>query len=67
MPTKVIVPNYFFVIAGDKVIEPILWSLKLDETFRENYDTDPSLMWQYFASTSGFLRHFPGTYEYHLI
>ncbi|XP_065211727.1 voltage-dependent calcium channel subunit alpha-2/delta-3-like [Planococcus citri] len=43
----------------DRVIEPIVWSEKLDETFKENYDKDTSLMWQYFASTSGFLRHFP--------
>lgn len=50
----------FIDYVGDKVIQPIHWSADLDYIFKENYEKDPSLMWQYFASTSGFLRHYPG-------
>lgn len=52
---------FCFMFAGDHVIKPIDWSSHLDETFKSNYETDRSLMWQYYASTSGFLRHYPGT------
>lgn len=42
-----------------KVINAIDWSAKLDGTFHDNYDRDPSLSWQYFGSTTGFLRQYP--------
>jgi len=32
----------------------------LDEVFLQNYRSDPSLSWQYFGSTAGFMRHYPG-------
>lgn len=38
----------------------ILWSEKLDNIFISNYEADPSLTWQYFGSSTGFMRQFPG-------
>ncbi|KAF0748659.1 voltage-dependent calcium channel subunit alpha-2/delta-3 [Aphis craccivora] len=38
---------------------PLQWSEKLDEVFLQNYRSDPSLSWQYFGSTAGFMRHYP--------
>ena len=35
------------------------WSRRLDETFKENYEKDPGLYGQFFASSYGFLRHYP--------
>jgi len=42
-----------------KVINAIDWSRKLDETFKDNYQRDPSLSWQFFGSSTGFLRQYP--------
>ncbi|KAL5289197.1 CACNA2D4.2 family protein [Megaselia abdita] len=42
-----------------KVMTAIMWSENLDEVFRQNYQSDPALSWQYFGSDTGILRHFP--------
>jgi len=42
-----------------KVINAIDWSRKLDDTFKDNYQRDPSLSWQFFGSSTGFLRQYP--------
>jgi len=42
-----------------KVINAIDWTRKLDDTFKDNYERDPSLSWQYFGSSTGFLRQYP--------
>lgn len=43
------------------VIKAIKWSEMLDNIFDSNYKSDPSLFWQYFCSSTGFLRQFPST------
>lgn len=42
--------------------ETIFWSENLDEIFLKNYQADPSLNWQYFGSSFGMMRQFPGLY-----
>merc|ERR1719228_2519278 len=42
-----------------KVINAIDWSRKFDDTFKDNYQRDPSLSWQFFGSSTGFLRQYP--------
>lgn len=43
------------------VIKAIKWSTMLDSIFDNNYKRDPSLFWQFFCSSTGFLRQFPAT------
>lgn len=40
----------------------IRWSEALDEIFRQNYKSDPALSWQYFGSSFGIMRHYPGMF-----
>ncbi|XP_023705860.1 voltage-dependent calcium channel subunit alpha-2/delta-3 isoform X6 [Cryptotermes secundus] len=42
-----------------EVLNAIKWSEHLDPLFVNNYEMDPSLSWQYFGSTTGFLRRYP--------
>lgn len=42
------------------MISGIIWSEELDKTFKDNYKQDPTLSWQYFGSSTGFMRQFPG-------
>lgn len=43
-----------------KALNSILWSKGLNEIFKKNYQSDPSLAWQYFGSSHGILRFYPG-------
>uniref|UniRef100_A0ABD2WPD7 VWFA domain-containing protein n=1 Tax=Trichogramma kaykai TaxID=54128 RepID=A0ABD2WPD7_9HYME len=42
-----------------EVLKAIRWSEELDSTFKNNYRTDASLSWQYFGSSTGFMRQYP--------
>lgn len=42
------------------VQKALRWSHALDNVFVQNYQSDPSLSWQYFGSDTGIMRHFPG-------
>ncbi|XP_035206488.1 voltage-dependent calcium channel subunit alpha-2/delta-3-like isoform X2 [Stegodyphus dumicola] len=44
-----------------EVLNAIKWSEKLNPTFQNNFMYDPSLIWQFFGSATGFLRLFPAT------
>lgn len=44
---------------GKETLHAIQWSEELDQTFINNYNNDPSLSWQYFGSSTGFMRQFP--------
>jgi hypothetical protein len=46
--------------ADPEVLNAIKWSEHLDPLFINNYEMDPSLSWQYFGSSTGFLRRYPG-------
>ncbi|XP_050299569.1 voltage-dependent calcium channel subunit alpha-2/delta-3 isoform X2 [Anthonomus grandis grandis] len=52
------VPSNVYERSKD-VIAGIKWSEELDKTFRNNYKVDPTLSWQYFGSSTGFMRQFP--------
>ncbi|XP_054277448.1 voltage-dependent calcium channel subunit alpha-2/delta-3-like isoform X1 [Macrosteles quadrilineatus] len=41
------------------VANSLRWSEHLDPVFVNNYEVDPTLSWQFYGSTSGFLRRFP--------
>ncbi|KAI4463039.1 voltage-dependent calcium channel subunit alpha-2/delta-related [Holotrichia oblita] len=48
------------VYVRDKIVlNNIRWSEPLDLTFKCNAKKDPTLIWQYFASSSGFMRMYP--------
>jgi len=38
------------------------WSEELDAQFKVNYDNDNELYWQYFCSSNGMFRQYPGAY-----
>ena len=45
--------------AEPRVINAIDWSSRLTDIFMHNYQRDPSMSWQYFGSSTGFLRQYP--------
>ncbi|KAL3271275.1 hypothetical protein HHI36_021766 [Cryptolaemus montrouzieri] len=58
--SSVHVPNNVYERSTD-VLSGIIWSEELDKTFQNNYKLDPTLSWQYFGSSTGFMRQFPAT------
>lgn len=54
--------DLYCIIFTDKDAQiAIQWSENLDAVFLQNYNSDPALSWQYFGSSSGIMRHYPGT------
>ncbi|XP_059617030.1 voltage-dependent calcium channel subunit alpha-2/delta-3 isoform X2 [Phlebotomus argentipes] len=58
--SSILVPPGIDVNDAD-VQASIAWSSHLDPLFANNMERDPALSWQYFGSSKGFLRRFPGT------
>jgi hypothetical protein len=51
---------HFVVVLALDVIKVINWTQDLDPVFKKNYERDPLLSWQYFGSSSGITRQYPG-------
>ncbi|KAL5282154.1 CACNA2D4 family protein [Megaselia abdita] len=58
--STILVPELIDLEDND-VKNALQWSSHLDPLFQSNLERDPGLSWQYFGSTTGFLRRFPGT------
>ncbi|CAL1679525.1 unnamed protein product [Lasius platythorax] len=56
--SSVHIPTNVFDLTQE-VVEDITRTELLDDTFRQNYESDPALSWQYFGSVTGVLRHYP--------
>ncbi|XP_048489046.1 voltage-dependent calcium channel subunit alpha-2/delta-3 isoform X2 [Plutella xylostella] len=56
--SSVHVPSNVYAWAPE-VIKGIHWSEGLDTHFINNYQSDPTLSWQFFGSSTGFMRHYP--------
>lgn len=56
--SSVHIPTNVFDQAPE-IIEDIMRSEPLDDVFRQNYESDPALSWQYFGSVTGMLRQYP--------
>ncbi|KAI5752192.1 hypothetical protein M8J77_014740 [Diaphorina citri] len=57
--SSVLLPEALAKDPDEQILNAIKWSEHLDPVFLNNYETDPSLSWQYFGSTLGFLRRYP--------
>ncbi|GAA6079292.1 voltage-dependent calcium channel subunit alpha-2/delta-3 isoform X1, partial [Tachysurus ichikawai] len=42
------------------IVNGVYWSEALNKIFVDNFERDPSLIWQYFGSAKGFFRQYPG-------
>ncbi|XP_050454891.1 voltage-dependent calcium channel subunit alpha-2/delta-3 isoform X2 [Cataglyphis hispanica] len=56
--SSVHVPTNVFDLTQE-VKEDIARTEALDDMFRQNYESDPALSWQYFGSITGMLRQYP--------
>ncbi|XP_067204324.1 voltage-dependent calcium channel subunit alpha-2/delta-3 isoform X2 [Linepithema humile] len=56
--SSVHIPTNVYDLSRD-VVENIMKTEELDDVFRQNYESDPALSWQYFGSVTGMLRQYP--------
>uniref|UniRef100_A0A8C2X8R2 Calcium voltage-gated channel auxiliary subunit alpha2delta 3 n=1 Tax=Cyclopterus lumpus TaxID=8103 RepID=A0A8C2X8R2_CYCLU len=42
------------------IVNGVYWSEALNKVFVDNFERDPSLIWQYYGSAKGFFRQYPG-------
>lgn len=53
--------HLLFIFALDSaIVNGVYWSEALNKVFVDNFERDPSLIWQYFGSAKGFFRQYPG-------
>ena len=50
----------FFSLSDSAIVNGVFWSEALNKVFVDNFERDPSLIWQYFGSAKGFFRQYPG-------
>lgn len=57
-----LLPNVvlFCLFSDPAIVNGVYWSESLNKVFVDNFDRDPSLIWQYFGSAKGFFRQYPG-------
>jgi len=48
------------------ILNGVSWSQHLDPVFRENYESDSTIGWQFFSSSVGFFRSYPGRWANNL-
>lgn len=53
---------FSFVFPDSAIVNGVYWSEALNKVFVDNFERDPSLIWQYFGSAKGFFRQYPGEY-----
>uniref|UniRef100_A0A667YIN5 Calcium channel, voltage dependent, alpha2/delta subunit 3 n=1 Tax=Myripristis murdjan TaxID=586833 RepID=A0A667YIN5_9TELE len=46
------------------IVNGVYWSEALNKVFVDNFERDPSLIWQYFGSAKGFFRQYPGEFSH---
>ncbi|XP_041349649.1 voltage-dependent calcium channel subunit alpha-2/delta-2-like [Gigantopelta aegis] len=50
------------IYEGDaEILNGLKWTADLDTAFKDNYDEDEEILWQYFGSKTGFMRTFPAS------
>lgn len=49
----------FLQFSDPQMLNGLNWTETLDAVFKQNLEEDPSLSWQYFGSTYGFMRVYP--------
>ncbi|KAF8568885.1 hypothetical protein P879_05130, partial [Paragonimus westermani] len=59
-PNSCILHQYYIFPTANATIAVGNWTASLDSVFKENFAADPSLKWQYFGSSTGFLKYYPG-------
>lgn len=56
--------QYFILSASSStdpdIVNGVYWSEALNKVFVDNFERDPTLIWQYFGSAKGFFRQYPG-------
>lgn len=57
---------FFFPLVDTKIRDDVKWLQELDAIFKNNYEIDPFLGWQFFATPKGVLNRYPGT-EYFIL
>lgn len=57
---SVCVCSLYFFFPDPAIVNGVYWSESLNKVFVDNFDRDPSLIWQYFGSAKGFFRQYPG-------
>lgn len=52
----------FSLQQASEILNHIKWSEELTQTFRNNFANDPTLSWQFFGSSKGFIRIYPSKF-----